>query len=124
MIKEATRTRIEQMGIGSRQFNGYGGKKRMASLTAEQRSELARTAVAARWGSKGGQEARALALMRRPQGATLGELMDLTGWKAGTVYGFVNGRLVRKLGLRAQSFLSEGKERTYRIAEMAIAPKE
>jgi hypothetical protein len=106
-----------------RRSSDAGGKKRTSALTEEQRSELARKAVAARWGSKSGKEGRALELLRRPQGATLAELEHLTGWKAGTIYGFVNGRLVRKLGLRTQSFLSDSKERTYRIAEMAIAPK-
>ena len=41
--------------------------------------------------------------------------MELTGWQAHTVRGFVSGTLTKKLGLKIESFRSEGKERTYRI---------
>ena len=70
------------------------------------------TASVAREGSK---KATVIDLMRRSPGATLAEIMDLTGWQAHTVRGFVSGTLVKKLGLKIESFRSEEKERTYRI---------
>ena len=54
-------------------------------------------------------------LMRRSQGATLAEIMKLTGWQAHTVRGFVSGTLIKKLGLKVESFRSDEKERTYRV---------
>ena len=71
-----------------------------------------RAANVAREGSK---KAEVLDLMRRKQGVTLAEIMELTGWQAHTVRGFVSGTLVTKLGLKVESFRSEDKERTYRL---------
>lgn len=70
------------------------------------------TASVAREGSK---KAEVVDLMRRKQGATLAEIMEITGWQAHTVRGFVSGTLVTKLGLKVESFRSDEKERTYRI---------
>ena len=53
--------------------------------------------------------------MRRLKGATLQEIMKATGWQAHTVRGFVSGTLIKKQGLRVESFRSQDKERTYRL---------
>ena len=68
---------------------------------------------AAREGSKTDQ---AIAMMKRPGGATLPELMATFGWQAHTVRGFVAGALTKKLGLTIASTKPEGGERTYSIA--------
>ena len=51
----------------------------------------------ARDGSKKGE---VIDLMQRSQGATLAEIMELTGWQAHTVRGFVSGTLIKKLELK------------------------
>jgi hypothetical protein len=66
----------------------------------------------AREGSKKGE---VIDLMRRSGGATLAEIMELTGWQAHTVRGFVSRTLIKKLGLKVESFRSKEKERTYRV---------
>jgi len=71
-----------------------------------------RGATVARDGSK---KAEVIDLMRRPAGATLAEIMEMTSWQAHTVRGFVSGTLIKKLGLRVESFRSEEKERAYKI---------
>jgi hypothetical protein len=70
------------------------------------------TASLARDGSK---KAEVIELIRRSQGATLAEIMELTGWQTHTVRGFVSGTLTKKLGLKVQSFRSKENDRTYRI---------
>jgi hypothetical protein len=76
------------------------------------RTSATATAKLARGGSK---KADVIDLLRRSQGATLSEIMELTGWQPHTVRGFVSGTLNQKLGLRVESFCSDEKERTYRL---------
>ena len=80
---------------------------------ATARPPAKKTAEQAREGSK---KAEVLDLMRRPQGASLAEIMELSGWQAHTVRGFVSGTLIKKLGLNVESFRTDEKERCYRIA--------
>jgi hypothetical protein len=64
---------------------------------------------------EGSKKSDVIDLMRRSQGATLAEIMELTGWQAHTVRGFVSGTLIKKLSLNVESFRSNEKERTYRV---------
>jgi len=64
---------------------------------------------------EGSKKSDVIDLMRRAQGATLAEIMALTGWQAHTVRGFVSGTLIKKISLKVESFRSKEKERTYRI---------
>jgi hypothetical protein len=64
----------------------------------------------------GSKKAEVLEMMRRKDGATLAEIMKVTGWQAHTVRGFVAGTLM-KMGVAVESFRTDGKERTYRVAK-------
>lgn len=80
--------------------------------TARLSAEAAKRGIpAAREGSK---KAQVVDLMRRPSGATLAEIMELTSWQPHTVRGFVSGTLVKRMRLRVESFREE-KMRSYRI---------
>ena len=81
-------------------------RRRTRRVAAKDVANLAR---------EGSKKAEVIDLMRRSQGATLAEIMELTGWQAHTVRGFVSGTLIKKLGLKVESFRSAEKERTYRI---------
>jgi hypothetical protein len=63
----------------------------------------------------GNKKADVLALLHRPEGATLGDIMKATGWQAHTVRGFISGTLKAKMNLEVESSRSESKERTYRV---------
>jgi hypothetical protein len=95
-------------GKGNRSKDAKKGKKRDTARPAAKK-----TANVAREGSK---KAEVLALMHRSKGATLAEIMEKTGWQAHTVRGFVSGTLIKKLGLKVDSFRNDDKERSYRIA--------
>ncbi len=71
-----------------------------------------KSAAGAREGSKKGE---VIDLLRRPSGATLAEVIELTGWQPHTVRGFVSGTLVKKMRLRVESFRTDEKERSYKI---------
>ena len=64
---------------------------------------------------EGSKKAEVVDLMRRPKGAPLAEIMKATAWQPHTVRGFVSGTLIKKLGLKVESFRSDEKERCYRI---------
>ena len=60
------------------------------------------------------------ALLRRPEGATVDQLVEVTGWQAHSVRGAMSGALKKKLGLTISSEKTEAG-RIYRIVEEAGA---
>ncbi|MGB9610544.1 MAG: DUF3489 domain-containing protein, partial [Bryobacteraceae bacterium] len=65
----------------------------------------------------GSKKAIVLDLLRRPEGATLREIMSATQWLPHTVRGFVSGGLTKKMGLKIESFKSTNGDRAYRLAQ-------
>ena len=65
---------------------------------------------------EGSKTATVIALLQRPNGATLEEIMTQMGWRKHTVRGFMAGAM-KKAGYNVESFKPEGGERTYRITE-------
>jgi hypothetical protein len=61
-----------------------------------------------------------IAMLRRPEGATVDEVASATGWQRHTVRGVFSGTLKKKLGLTLAS-AKEQRGRVYRIAEPASA---
>jgi len=61
-----------------------------------------------------------IAMLRRPEGATVEEVARVTGWQRHTVRGVFSGTLKKKLGLTLAS-TKEERGRVYRIAEPASA---
>ena len=62
---------------------------------------------------EGSKAAQVCILLSRPQGATLNEIRNETGWQAHTVRGFIS-RNLSKQGRKVRSFEREG-ERVYRL---------
>ena len=65
---------------------------------------------------EGSKKAIVLELLRRPEGATLQEIMSATGWMAHSVRGFISGSLGKKMGLTIESLKTPEGTRAYRIA--------
>lgn len=72
-----------------------------------------RSTAGARHGTK---TAKILALLGRPNGASLAELRKATGWQAHSVRGFLSGAVKKKMGLRLASGPREDGQRAYRIS--------
>ena len=62
------------------------------------------------------KQSQLISLLRSAPGATLAQMMTLTGWQAHTVRGMLSGSLRKRLGLNVQSQVEEDA-RVYRILE-------
>ena len=63
----------------------------------------------------GSKQAQVIDMLKRPQGATIAQVSELTGWQSHTVRGFFSAGLKKKLGLNVVSNKAEGGERVYQI---------
>ena len=55
-------------------------------------------------------------MLKRPEGATIAQICEATGWQAHTVRGTFAGAFKKKLGLEITSSKEQGGERIYTIA--------
>jgi hypothetical protein len=62
------------------------------------------------------KEAMLIEMLRRPEGATIAQIMAATGWQAHTCRGAFAGALKKKRGLIVTSEKRDGGERVYHIA--------
>src|SRR5262249_6724873 len=93
--------------------------KRKAARTIKARSASKIRSKAAGSGQPKGRanskQARVLALLCGPSGATIATVTRSTGWQPHTVRAFLAAVVRKKLGLRLESEKTDG-ERVYRIA--------
>ncbi len=100
---------------------------KVATPTAENAPKAARKAKAAPKDAAAGEQAaprtrenskqaQVIAMLKRPEGATIKQVCEATDWQAHTVRGTFAGAFKKKLGLTITSDKAEGGERVYRIA--------
>jgi hypothetical protein len=65
---------------------------------------------------EGTKQALLIAMLRRPEGASVPEVVEATGWQGHTVRGAMFGALKKRLGLEVTSDKVEGRGRVYRVA--------
>lgn len=64
---------------------------------------------------EGSKTAEIVDMLKRPDGATLKELMKAAGWQPHSVRGFISGTLGKKMGLTVASEKREDGERVYSL---------
>lgn len=64
----------------------------------------------------GTKQAMLIEMLQRPEGATMEEIVDATGWQAHSVRGMISGALKKKLGLPVTSEKLDDRGSVYRIA--------
>jgi len=66
---------------------------------------------------EGSKKAIVLDMLRRPEGATLGDIQAATGWQAHSVRGFLSGSIGKKMGLTIESLKTTEGTRAYRVTQ-------
>jgi len=67
----------------------------------------------------GTKQALLIAILQRPDGATMAEIIAATGWQAHSARGAMSGALGKKLGLEVVSAKEDARGRVYRIGQPA-----
>ncbi len=68
-------------------------------------------------GRDNSKQAEVIAMLKRPEGATIAQICAATGWQQHTVRGTFAGAFKKKLGLTITSEKPEGGVRVYRITD-------
>lgn len=84
----------------------------VANVEASWQTPLQHKPVRTRADSK---QALVIGLLQRPEGATIAQIMEATGWQQHTVRGTLAGTLKKRLGLTINSSKESGGQRVYRI---------
>ena len=95
------------------------GKGKPAKQAAKPKTRTKKVKLA---GSKptsksreGSKTAMVLELLRRKDGATIGEIAKATNWQNHSIRGFISGTITKKMGLPVESSKNHAGERLYRI---------
>jgi DNA replication initiation complex subunit (GINS family) len=91
------------------------GKKATPAKKAPKGAKAAKTAKREAGAREGTKAAKVLVLLKRPNGATLAELMKATNWQAHSVRGYLSGTVGKKLGLKVESTKAKNGERSYSV---------
>ena len=86
-------------------------KARVKPVASKKASSEPKPAVA----REGSRKAIVIALLEKPEGASLAEIMEATGWQSHSVRGFISGSLAKKSGLKVDSFKRDDGQRAYAI---------
>lgn len=116
----ATRAAFETLGIEPDDaLAGHtAGTDETAGTEATESAEpapLPPTAAPARKTREGSKQAQLIGMLKRPEGASIEEIVAAFGWQAHTVRGAIAGALKKKLGLDVSSEKVDGRGRVYRI---------
>ncbi len=63
------------------------------------------------------KQAQLIAMLKRPDGATIAEVVEALQWQAHTARGAISGALKKKLGLTIESEKIDLRGRVYRVIE-------
>jgi hypothetical protein len=89
------------------------GREAVGSTRKSKPGSRAKRGIKQRPDSK---QAQVIAVLKQPKGATIEEIMRVTGWLAHTVRGFFAGALKKRLRMQVTSEKDEERGRVYRLA--------
>ncbi len=107
----ATEAGLEAIGIEPLVASAVASARKTKPEPALTHADTAKP-VAIRAGTK---QAQIIAMTQRPEGATVTEMVEATGWLANTVRGAISGALKKKLRLPITAGQVEGRGTVYRL---------
>lgn len=116
-----TTSQHEAPALSEDHSSGRESKTTQAAATAPSKgrkpaaSKKAKRAKQTKGARKGSKTAKVLALLQRPNGASLPELIRATGWQPHSVRGFLSGCVGKKLGLSVASVKDPDGTRRYSV---------
>ena len=90
---------------------------RKTTTTKTRRAAAKPAAAEAKAPRAESKQAQLIAMLRRPEGATIAEVVEALTWQSHTVRGAIAGALKKKLGLKVESEKVADRGRVYRVAE-------
>jgi len=108
----ATEAGLEAIGIEPVVASTVAGLRKSKPEPLQVPDDTAKP-VAIRAGTK---QAQIIAMLQRPEGATVAEMVAATGWLAHTVRGCISGALKKKLGLPIAAEKVEGRGMVYKLS--------
>ena len=97
---------------------GYAafGVARRAPISIERLDQVIKAATRIKPRTRDtSKQAQVIAMLKRPEGATIAQIVKATGWQTHTVRGTFAGSIKKKLGLSISSTKAQGAERVYYI---------
>jgi len=91
------------------------GKKASSAEQRPKSQKAAKEVKPAAGAREGSKTAKVLGLLRRPDGASLKELVKSTGWRPHSVRGFLSGTIAKHMKLKLVSAKGEDAERRYSL---------
>lgn len=117
LLKRALITSIGQDRFISAEGYDVLGVPRSAPINEQAIEEVIAGATPKKSRSRdNSKQAQVVAMLRRPEGASIAQICEATGWQAHTVRGTFAGSLKKKLGLEITSTKEAGADRVYRVA--------
>jgi len=115
-VAETGRTKQQTAKPKVARKNATPSKKGKQAKQAKPAKKAAAAKKPAKAAERGNMKAEVIAMMKRPKGVTLAEIMQATGWQKHTVRGFVS-ILGSKGGHTIESTKNAAGERTYGITK-------
>jgi hypothetical protein len=103
---------------GARRARVAPGKAKSAKKTTPAKKAAKAPKAGKRKGGgvrQGSKTEKVLDLLKRPDGASLKEIMKATGWQPHSVRGFLSGTVGKKMGMEVTSSKGEDGERSYSV---------
>jgi len=123
MTLRATRAAFDALGIDPKEAAATEDETEETTTAAEAAGDAGKTSTKSKSRRRAApkqtradsKQAQLIEMLKRPDGATIEEIVKKFKWQAHTVRGAIAGALKKKLGLDVQSEKIEGRGRVYRI---------